>query len=562
MTVWTFSARTLFVGLILGVVLGCGKPLSPSAEETEEFLAPGQLHEVASARGLKFRFRSDVSNRKLMYETLGGGVVLFDADGDRDLDVFVPGGGSAAASTAQSAYQGFFRNDGRATFENVTVEVGLVPLPGDAFTLAAAVSDVDADGDLDLYVTSLGPNRLYLNDGSGHFVRVDQAGGAAGDAWSAAAVFFDADADGDDDLYVANYVEYDPDDELPCTLGGLRIYCTPDLFASADNQYYRNDGDGGFTEFSGRSGVQASAGKSLAVVAVDVDRDLDLDLYVANDTNANTLWINDGAGYFQDEALIRGVALGRDGREEASMGIAVADLDRDGDLDAVVPNFSGEVYSLYRHEPGGFFTEIATSAGLAATTASLLGFGVIAEDFDLDGWVDLAFANGHINDLADDLLVATTFRQPNLLLRNVGGRFRPWPEREGDFSMPNVARGIASGDLDGDGDVDLVVSRLDQPLGLFLNAGQPVGAWIAAAPRLSSGAPAFGAEVRLRLSDGTERYGQLVSGGSYGSQSEPILRFGLGEETQPSALIIRWLSGAEQQIDHPEIRQVHYLAPP
>ncbi len=557
---WRSFARLSWT-LMVGFSLACGQPSPEPAAPTGAQSVEGQLYESAVARGLSFRFRGDSSSRKLMYETLGGGVVLFDADGDRDLDIFIPGGGSAAASAAQSAHQGFFRNDGQAIFDDATAEAGLAPRAGDAFTLAAAASDIDADGYLDLYVTCLGKNRLYRNDGVGHFSYVDQAGGAAGDAWSAAATFLDADGDGDDDLYVANYVDYDPADELPCTLGGQRIYCTPDLFAAATNQFYRNDG-GVFLEVGREAGLQASAGKSLAVVAVDFDSDLDLDLYVANDTTPNTLWLNDGAGRFKDEALIRGIALGRDGREEASMGIAVADLDRDGDLDTVVPNFSSEVFNFYRQEPGGFFTEIATAVGLAATTAPLLGFGVVAVDFDLDGWIDLAFANGHINDLADDLLVATTFLQPNLLLHNVGGRFEAWPERAGDFSAPNVARGIASGDLDGDGDVDLVVSRIDQPLALFLNAGEPANDWIAIAPRLGSGAPAIGASARLLFSDGTERYDHLFGGGSYASQSEPVLRFGLAQNDRAVAIIIRWLSGAEHRIDNPSTRQVLYVTEP
>ncbi len=535
---------------------------APAPTSVDEARAPnGALREVAAERGLQFRFRADASVAKRMYETMGGGVTLFDADGDRDLDVFLPGGGGAPGTAAGSAHQGFFLNDGKARFSDATSLAGLEPHAGEAFSLAAAAGDVDGDGDLDLYVACLGPNRLYRNEGAGRFISVPDAAGAAGDSWSAAPVFFDADGDGDDDLYVANYVSYDRNEELPCTNGGRRVYCTPDLFQAAPDRLYLNQ-DGGFIEAAGALGPSAATGKALAVAAADFDRDGDLDVYVANDTTPNTLWVNDGAGRFADEALIRGVALGRDGLEEASMGIAAADLDRDGDADLVVPNFSSEIYNLFRQDDGFYFTEVAAGSGIAAATAPLLGFGVVAADFDLDGWIDLAFANGHINMLAEELLVATAFRQPNLLMHNLGGRFEPWPERAGDFERPDVARGLAAGDLDGDGDVDLVLSRIDQPVALYLAAGEPGSHWLAVAPQTAAGAPAAGARATLTLTDGSTRVAELVAGGSYGSQNEPILRFGLAASEAAHELRLHWLSHAETVLPEPPLGEVIVVRQP
>ncbi len=524
------------------LLAGCERTPAPPARPTAA-AAPGTLVESAAERGLKFRFRDAASAAKRMYETLGGGAVLFDADGDGDLDVFFPGGGANAATPDARTHQALFHNDGQGRFTDVTSSVGLEAIAG-AFAVGGAAGDVDGDGDLDLYVACLGANRLYLNDG-GRFTAVAAAGGAAAEGWSAAAVFFDADADGDSDLYVVNYVAYDPADELPCTYAGVRIICTPDFFAAAPDRFYRNEG-GRFVD----SGTAPRPGKGLAVAAADVDGDGDLDLYVANDITPNHLLINDGRGDFTDEGLLRGAALGRNGEEKASMGVVAFDFDGDHDLDLMIPNFSNEVYDLFRQDPGGFFTEVAERQGLARETTPLLGFGVVAADFDLDGWVDLALANGHINDLADDLLHGETYRQPNLLLKNQGGRFTRWTEREGDFAVPDVARGLAAGDLDGDGDVDLVASRIRDAAALFVAAGEPGDGWIAVAPRLASGAPVAGAWITLVDGAGTERVAAVVAGGSYASQSEPVVRFGLGT-SDPRELTVRWPSGTARRIVDP-----------
>ncbi len=541
-----------------GLLPGCGQPApQPAASSAAAPVdagpprAAGELVDRAAQRGLAFNFRDDASRHKRLYETMGGGVVLFDADADGDLDVFLPGGGHAPGTPAQSTHQALFANDGAGRFTEVTAAAGLGVGEG-AYALGGAAADVDGDGDLDLYVSCLGANRLYTNDGGGRFTEAPDAAGAADGGWSAAAVFFDADADGDPDLYVADYVVYEPADELPCTHGGARIYCTPDFYEPAHDRFYRNQG-GRFVDATAAAGFAAAAGRGLAVAAADLDGDADLDLYVANDISPNFLWRNDGDGRFRDEALVRGVALGRDGQEKASMGVAVADLDGDGDLDLVVPNFSAETYDLFRQDEDGYFTEVAEYQGLAGPTTPLLGFGVVAADLDLDGWIDLAFASGHVNDLADELLVSQSFRQPNLLLRNRGGRFAAWPEREGDLARPNLARGLAAGDLDGDGDIDLVTSRIRQPAALFLSEGAPAGRWIAVRPLLRSGAPAVGARATLVLSDGAPRLAELVAGGSYGSQSEPVLRFGLAPGESPRELLLRWPSGRRSRQADPQV---------
>ena len=535
----------------------------PAASQVAASAEPpvGTLVDRSEERGLRFRFSDDASEAKRIYETMGGGVTLFDADGDGDLDIFLPGGGQAPGTNSPTHHQALFLNDGQGFFTDATETAGLDHDQG-AYSIGAAAGDIDGDGDLDLYVASLGANRLYRNLGNGLFGEVRNAGGTAEKDWSAGALLFDGDGDGDLDLYVTNYVDYDRAEELPCTFSGVRVYCTPDLFAAAPDRYYRNRGDGTFEDATAAAGIVDVDGKGLAAGAADFDDDGDLDIYVANDISPNFLWINDGQGRFTDQALMNGAALGRNGKDEASMGVAMADLDGDLDLDLAVPNFSGEVFNFFRQDDRGLFTEVGELQGLGGPTASLLGFGAVAADFDLDGELDLAFANGHINDLVEELLPADTFTQPNLLLRGLGGRFTRWQERQGDFADRNLGRGLAVGDLDGDGDVDLVLSRVRGDAALFLAQGQPrPDSWLALRPRLPSGAPALGTRATLHFAGGESRVAELTVGGSYASQNEAVLRFGLGGR-QPVRLDLRWPGGAEVEVPLPEVGKLTTITAP
>lgn len=544
--------------LALPLIVSCG-----GQEETNSVSSPkatdpnrewGSLVDRSHERRLEFLFSDDGSSDKRIYETMGGGVVLFDVEADGDLDVFFAGGGHAPATDDATTHQALFLNDGNAHFTEVTQAAGLADTDG-AYAVGGAAGDVDGDGDLDLYVTAIGPNRLYLNDGTGRFSKSPDHR-ADGHEWTSTALLFDADGDQDLDLYLVNYVIYDPQEELPCTQGGLRVYCTPILFEAASDRFFLNDGSGRFSEASEGAAPLGPAGKGLAASASDFDDDGDLDIYVANDSTANFLWINDGQGQFSEEGIVLGAALGGNGREEASMGVAAADLDGDLDLDLVSPNFTGEVFNLFRQETGGFFTEVGELQGLGASTALSLGFGVVAGDFDLDGHQDLAFANGHINDLIEEISENEKFLQPNLLLRGVGGRFERWREREGDFAAANLARGMAAGDLDGDGDLDLVVSRIRQTSALFLAAGAPPQeSWIALRPVLPSGAPALGTRAILSFENGDSLVAELTVGGSYASQSEPVLRFGLGGRV-PASLSLHWPGGVQEKRPAPTPGQV------
>lgn len=532
------TMRTLppLVGL-LPLLLGCRAEPSPPSSPSSDPPAPRAFVETT----LAFRYESDRSEEKRMYETMGGGAVLFDADADGALDLYLPGGGAAGGAREATTHQAFFRGDGRGGFVDATAEAGLEAGKG-SFAFGGAADDVDGDGDLDLYVAGLGPNRLYLNDGRGVFEEVPDAGGATAPGWTSTAVFFDADGDGDPDLYAVGYVEYDRAEELPCTLGGERDYCVPDLFAAEPDRFYLNEG-GRFRDASAESGVGSVAVKGLAATALDVDRDGDLDVFVAADTTPNLLWINDGTGRFSEEGLLRGVGLGRHGEEKAGMGVVGDDLDGDGDADFVVTAFSGENYDLYLSESGEYFHESGHDRGFVAATRGLLGFGVVTADLDADGLLDLVFANGHIFERAGDILLSTAYRQPQLVLRNTGRDFEPWAEIAGDLGEPAIARGLAAADLDGDGDVDLVASRLDDPSAVYLLEGAPPRPPLVVRPVDGRGMPSWGTTIEIATASERRIVRYLAAGGSYASQSEPVVRQWLPQGDAAVSVDVVWPGG-------------------
>ncbi len=400
-------------------------------------------------------------------EVNGGGVALFDADGDGDLDLLlvIPGdypGTGTGAGTAAGANR-LYRNDG-GRFTDVTGGSG-VDVSG--FCNGVAVGDHDGDGDRDVYITRLGPNALLRNDGGLRFTAVPEAGGAAGTSWSTSAVFVDLDVDGDLDLFVTNYLAFDPAQPplhgvggQPCLWKEHAVMCGPQGLAPQGDRYYRNDG-GRFVDATQDAGFTAEPGFGLGVIDGDFDDDGRPDLYVSNDSTPNHLWSNAGDGRVRERAMLSGTALSAQGREQAGMGIAAGDLDADGAEDLMVTNFSEDANSVYRNEGGGFFRDVADAVGIGGPSKPLLGWGVAFADFDLDGDLDVFAANGHVYPQADAPGTDTSFAQPDVLWANDGtGRFR---RRSWAGDAPAVSRAVALGDLDDDGALDLVVTRLTGP---------------------------------------------------------------------------------------------------
>ena len=420
--------------------------------------APAEIRFAPAAErwGIDFRHHDGASGRLYMVETNGSGVVLFDFDGDGDLDVFLIDGAVLPGYEGPAPRSRLLRNDGGG-FVDVTDRSGIeVPDYG----TGGVAGDMDGDGDLDLFVGAFGPNLLFENLGDGRFREVAAERGVADSAWASSAALADVEGDGDLDLYVANYVDFALDDNKPCgdQKRRLRGYCGPDVYRGLADRFYRNLGDGRFRDETEAAGFGGARGAGLGVCFADLDDDGRPDLYVANDLMPNYLFRNRGDGAFEDVSLLSGTAFGDRGRAEAGMGIAVDDFDGDGRLDIVVTNYEGETHALYGNRGAGLFTDRRFVANLAEPTLLQLAFGVASGDLDHDGDPDLAVANGHVRHNAELFNPASSYRQANQIFENLGdGRFA---EAAAGLDAVRASRGLALGDLDGDGDLDLVISNV------------------------------------------------------------------------------------------------------
>ena len=505
------------------------------------------FRDIRAEAGITFEHHS-APEKKFIVESMSGGIAAFDYDNDGRVDLyFVDSLTVDTANEPKKAKSALYRNLGGNRFEDVTAKAG-VAHPGWGMGLCTA--DVDGDGYEDLYVTNLGPNRMYRNNRDGTFTDVAAEWGIAASAWSTACAFGDYDRDGDLDLFVTRYVKLDLAN-LPefgkgksCEYRGVAVQCGPRGLPGEGDLLFRNDGNGRFTDVSSAAGVADARGYfGLGIAWFDADQDGWLDAYVANDSNANYLYMNQKDGTFKETAFAAGVAVSEDGAEQGSMGVAVGDYDNSGRLSLFVTNFSEEYNALY-HNAGKYFNDWSFRSKTAASSLPYVGWGTVFLDYDNDGFLDVIVANGHVYPQLDQarLGASAPYRQRRLLYRNNGdGTFEEVAARYGDvLTQPRVSRGLAMTDFDDDGRVDLVLNDLDGAPQVLQNVLEPVGHWLwVKLVGKGKNTSAVGAVVRVKA--GSLSMQRLVrSGTSYISQCDKRQHFGLGPNTTAELVEVLW----------------------
>ncbi len=534
--------RTALFAIVIGVALSQTSSVSI------------RLVDIALTSGLRAANTSGGQDKKLyILETTGNGVAIFDYDGDGANDIFISNGttlqgpGHAAPRTSQ-----LYHNDGQGKFTEVSRQAGFTV---EGWAQGVCVGDYNNDGKPDLLVTYYGYNRLYKNLGNGKFqdATADALLPIAGIRYGAGCTFFDYDRDGWLDLFVSNYVDLDlgktpaPGANQFCEWKGIAVMCGPRGLPLGHNVLYHNNGDGTFSDVSERAGILKPGGRyGLGVVAADFDNDGWPDLYVACDMTPSLLYHNRHDGTFEERGAEAGVAYNFDGQLQAGMGVAVADFNGDGLLDIAKTNFSGDLPSLFKNEDGKFFTDLSQRAGLASN--HLLGWGIAFVDLDDDGWKDLVIANGHVYPEVDRAALGDRYLQKTLIYRNLGnGRFADITAQAGPaLETPRPARGLAVGDVDGDGRPEIIIVNMNAAPSLLKNQGAGQNFLSVVLAGAKSNRSAIGTRVIVEAG-GRRQIDEVMSGGSYYSHNEMALYFGLGQSASVNRLEVRWPSGLVQE---------------
>jgi hypothetical protein len=507
-----------------------------------------QFTDVTAAAGIHFRHNSGAFGKKYLPETLGSGAAFLDFDNDGWQDILLVNSRNWPGRPGGPSYPALYRNNRDGTFTDVTRDAGLAV---EMYGLGVAAADFDNDGNVDIYVTGLGPNHLFRNTGNGHFEDVTARAGVGNPGFSTSALWFDYDRDGRLDLFVGHYVQWSIEADLYCTLNGrTKSYCTPESYKGQSPTLFRNKGDGTFEDVTRKAGLYDPTSKTLGVALIDYDNDGLLDLFAANDTQPNRLYRNKGDGTFTDVAVMAGVAFNDAGAARAAMGVDAADYDGSGRQSLIIGNFSNEMMALYSNEGKGLFIDEAPTSAIGRASLLRLTFGCFFFDYDLDGRLDIFAANGHVADDIASVQPTITYAQPPHLFRNLGGKkFEEMSARVGAaFAKPVVGRGAAYGDFDNDGDLDLLVTTNNGPARLLRNDGGSNHKLRVTIVGVSSNRDGIGTKVRLVHDGGTTPWEMVKTGSSYLSQSELPLTFGLGSRTKVNSIEVSWPNGKIERL--------------
>jgi enediyne biosynthesis protein E4 len=502
----------------------------------------------SSSSGITWKHVAGHSKEKYLPETTGSGCAFLDYDNDGWMDIYLVNSGQCDFfHPSPPLRNALYRNNRDGSFTDVTEKAGVA---GGGYGQGVAVGDYDGDGFPDLYVTQYGRNILYHNNGDGTFTDVTEKAGVAAPGWSSSAVWFDYDNDGRLDLFVCQFVEFDKAKNLPCAAGDSPGYCIPRLYKPMPNWLFHNNGDGTFTDVSKKSGIGSLVGKAWGVVATDINNDGLMDLFVANDTVQNFLFVNRGNGKFEEVGTEAGIAYSEAGRPRSGMGVDSADFDQDGWMDLFVANIDHEFYSLYQNNRNGTFDDQALPAGIAKSTRLMSGWGLKFFDYDNDGDLDLLLANGNPDDLIQVFHKDVTYEEPLLLFRGTGKTFENVSANGGPlFSQMFSSRGLALGDIDNDGALDVLISCNDGAPILLHNKVGAQNHWLGIKlVGKRANIDAVGALITYQAGD-LRRSRMKVGGGSYLSSHDPRVVLGIGKRTQLDWVEIKWPhpSGAVQR---------------
>ena len=556
-------------------VFGC---LSIGASVKTQSLSNKRLapifEEAAEKVGLNFRHYNGMTGKLFLPEIMGSGAALFDYDNDGDLDVFLVQGAvlepGAKPQETLFPWSGsglprgrLFRNDlaigkdgnRQLRFVDVTEKSGIVAT---GYGMGVAVGDINNDGRPDLYITNLGSNQMYLNKGDGTFVDATQNTGTDDLRWSTSAAFFDYDRDGWLDLMVVNYAKFSTSNSPNCYAAtSARDYCTPRVFAAPGNRLFRNKGDGTFEDVTVNAGVDKDFGHGLGVVVADFDEDGWMDMYVANDGDPNQLWINQKNGTFKNEALLAGAAVNRDGKAEAGMGVDAGDFDGNSTEDIFVTHLMEETNTLYTNLGKAVFEDRTRESGLGMPGRRFTGFGTLFFDYDNDSWLDLLVVNGAVQLLPELMRKGDPYPlgQPNQLFHNTGkGAFSEVLEQAGpSFQLLDVSRGAAFGDIDNDGDTDVVVTNNNGPVRLLLNQVGNRNHWLGLRLVGPKGRDMLGAQVEVVIDKSNSLRRRVRTDGSYLAANDPRILVGLGNVVHVDAIQVRWPDGSVEKWKAPSL---------